>query len=153
MSTISESLHYLAVTLWVGVLWTVGLMVVPTLFQFLPDKVVVGSLAARLFMYTALLGLACGAYLLLFRLVRFGGQALRHGFFWITLVMVVLTLIGQFGVQPILEALREQAWPKRVADTVFRERFATWHGVASVLYVIECGLGLLLVLLQPRAPQ
>ena len=31
---------------------------------------------------------------------------------------------------------------------VFRNRFATWHGVASVLYVIESLLGIALVVLQ-----
>jgi len=152
VSRIAEGLHWLAVTVWVGALWTIGLLVVPTLFQFVPDQVLFGSLAGRLFTYTALLGIGCGAYLLLFRLVRFGSHALRHAFFWVALVMLVLTLVGQFGVQPILEGLRQQAFPRQVAETVLRARFATWHGVASVLYVVECALGIALVLLQPRAP-
>ncbi len=66
--------------------------------------------------------------------------------------MLVLSLVGQFGVHPILEGLRQQAFPRQVAETVLRSRFATWHGVASVLYVVECALGVALVLLQPRAP-
>jgi hypothetical protein len=37
-------------------------------------------------------------------------------------------------------------------EGLLRERFAVWHGVASVLYVIECALGVALVLLQARAP-
>jgi len=152
MSQIAEGLHWLAVTVWVGALWTIGLLVAPTLFQFVPDRVLAGSIAARLFTYTALLGIGCGAYLLLFRLVRFGSHSLRQVFFWVTLAMLTLTLIGQFGVQPILEALRQQALPKQVAETLLRDRFAAWHGVASVLYVLQCALGLALVLLQPRAP-
>ncbi len=152
MGRFAEGLHWVVVTLWVGTLRAVGLLVAPTLFHYLSDRVVAGSIAGRLFNYTALIGMACGAYLLLFRLIRFGGQALRQAFFWVSLAMLCLTLIGQFGVQPILEALRAQAWPKQIAETVLRERFATWHGVASVLYVIDCALGLVLVLLQPRAP-
>jgi hypothetical protein len=152
VNRIPEDLQLLAVTLWVGTLWTVGLMVAPTLFQFVPDRVLAGSIAARLFTYTALLGVGCGAYLLLFRLVRFGSHALRHAFFWVALVMLVLTIVGQFGVQPILEALRRQAFPTQVMETVLRDRFAAWHGVASVLYVIECVLGFALMLLQSRAP-
>jgi hypothetical protein len=35
-------------------------------------------------------------------------------------------------------------------ESVFRERFATWHGVASVLYVVQCVLAVPLVLLQNR---
>ena len=152
MSRIAEGLHWLAVTAWVGALWSIGLLVVPTLFQFVPDRVVAGSIASRLFTYTALLGMGCGAYLLLFRLARFGSHALRHAFFWVALAMLLLSLIGQFGVQPILEGLRQQAFPRQVAETVLRARFDTWHGLASVLYVIECALGVALVVLQPRAP-
>jgi hypothetical protein len=33
---------------------------------------------------------------------------------------------------------------------VFRDRFMTWHGVASVLYVIQSLLGLFLVVLHGR---
>jgi MFS family permease len=151
MARIAEGIHWLAVTAWVGALWAVGLMVAPTLFQYISDRVVAGSLAGRLFTYTALLGLACGAYLLLFRLARFGGQALRQPFFWLVFAMTVLAAVGQFGVQPILETLRAQAFPRQVMETVLRDRFAAWHGVASVLYVIECGLGAVLVWLQPGA--
>jgi hypothetical protein len=148
----AEGLHWLAVTAWVGALWSIGFLVAPTLFHFVPDRVLAGSIAGRLFTYTALLGIGCGAYLLLFRLARFGSHATRQVFFWVALTMLVLSLIGQFGVQPILETLRQQAFPRQVAETVLRARFDTWHGVASVLYVVECALGVALVLLQPRAP-
>ena len=152
MSRIAEGLQSLAVTLWVGALWSVGLMVAPTLFHFIQDRVLAGSIAGRLFTYTSLIGLGCGIYLLLFRLFRFGGTAFRHGFFWVTLAMVILAAIGQFAVQPILEGLRGQALPHQVMEGVLRDRFAAWHGVASVLYIIECGLGVALVWQQSRAP-
>jgi len=152
VSQFAEGLQWLAVTAWVGALWTIGLLVAPTLFEFVPDRVLAGSIAARLFTYTALLGIGCGVYLLLFRLVRFGSHAVRHAFFWVALGMLVLTLVGEFGVQPILDALRQQAFPRQVAETVLRDRFAAWHGVASVLYIADCVLGTALVLLQARAP-
>ena len=152
MNRIPEDLQALAVTVWVGVLWTVGLMVAPTLFQFVPDRVLAGSIAARLFTYTALLGMGCASYLLLFRLARFGSHAFRQAFFWVTLVMLALTLVGEFGVHPIVEAVRQQAFAAQVVEGVLRDRFATWHGVASVLYVAECVLGLGLTLLHIRVP-
>ena len=128
-------------------------MVAPTLFHYLPDRVLAGSLAGRLFTYVALLGLGCGAYLLIFRMVRFGGHAFRQAFFWVALLMVLLTVTGQFGVQPILAGLKQQALPREVMESVLRDRFATWHGVASVLYVIESALGAVLVWLQQDAPR
>ena len=148
MNRLADALHALCVTAWVGCLWAIGLLAAPTLFDALPDRSLAGLLAGRMFLYVAMLGLACGAYLLLFRLARFGGHALRQPFFWVTLLMVVLAAIGEFGVQPILAGLKEQALPRQVMESVFRDRFAVWHGVASVLYLVECALGVLLVLLQ-----
>lgn len=148
-----DSLHWIAVTLWVGGLWIVGLMVAPVLFDTLPDRQQAGALAGRVFELIAYIGLACGAYLLVYRLLRFGGGALRQPFFWALLAMIALVVAGQFGIQPILSALKEQALPKQVMESVFRERFSTWHGVASGLYVIESLLGVVVVLLQARTPR
>ena len=153
MSRFAEGIHWLAITVWVGSLWAIGLLVAPTLFHYLPDRALAGSIAGRLFTYVALIGLACAGYLLLFRLVRFGGHAFRQAFFWIVLAMLLLTLAGQFGVQPILATLRQEALPHEVMESVLRDRFATWHGVASVIYLIECALGVVLVWLQPAAPR
>jgi hypothetical protein len=61
--------------------------------------------------------------------------ALWAGGLWVSGYLVVVA--GQFGVQPILAGLKEQALPREVMESVFRDRFATWHGVASILYVIE----------------
>jgi hypothetical protein len=90
-------------------------------------------------------------YLLLYRLVRFGGASFKHAIFWIVLVLLMLTLAGEFGVQPILASLKDQALPKGVMESVFRDRFAAWHGVASVLYLIQSVLGILLVWLHARS--
>jgi len=64
--------------------------------------------------------------------------------------MVALVVAGQFGVQPILASLKEQALPREVMESVFRDRFATWHGVASILYVIQSLLAVGMVLLGRR---
>ena len=64
--------------------------------------------------------------------------------------MLALTLAGEFGVQPILASLKDQALPASVMESVFRDRFAAWHGVASVLYLIQSVLGMVLVWLHAR---
>ena len=152
MKSLTEGIYALALTLWVGGLWATGLIVAPTLFHALPDRALAGAVAGRLFTLMAYAGVACAAYLLLFRAVRFGGACFRHGIFWIVLTMLVLTLIGEFGVQPVLAGLKDQALPKEVMESVLRDRFAAWHGVASVLYLLQCVLGLWLVWLQGRNP-
>jgi hypothetical protein len=59
--------------------------------------------------------------------------------------MLVLTLLSQFGIQPLLAQLKADALPREVMESVLRNRFATWHGVSSILYLVQSVLGLLLV--------
>ena len=150
MKSFADALQSITVTLWAGSLWAIGYIVAPVLFSRLPDRVLAGMLAGKLFTLVAYVGFGCAVYLLAFRLARFGTGAFRQGFFWIVLLTLALILVGEFGVQPILENLKAQALPKEVMASVFRDRFDTWHGVASGLYVIESVLGIALVVLQHR---
>ena len=150
MKILTEGIYAIALTLWIGGMWAIGYIVAPTLFHALPDRALAGMLAGKLFTLMACVGVGCAIYLLLFRMVRFGGACFKHGVFWVVLVMLVLTLAGEFGVQPILASLKDQALPSSVMASVFRDRFVAWHGVASVLYLIESVLGVLLVWLHAR---
>ncbi|HEX9450231.1 MAG TPA: DUF4149 domain-containing protein [Burkholderiales bacterium] len=150
MRFIVDALQSIAITLWVGGLWAIGLIVAPLLFHSLGDRSQAGMLAGLFFTAIAYIGLGCGAYLLLFRLARFGGQAFGQLLFWSVLLMMALAAAGQFGVQPIMASLREQALPSEVMQSIFRDRFAAWHGVSSVLYLIECVFGLVVVLQHGR---
>lgn len=153
MRKLADALHPVAVTLWVGGLWAIGGIAAPTLFAGLADKMLAGTLAGRLFTLIAYVGIACGLYLLLFRFARFRFRAVRQGFFWVVLAMLLLTLAGHFGIQPILASLKAQALPHDVMRSVLRDRFSVWHGVSGVLYLIQSALGLTLVLLQGRTPR
>ena len=150
MRALADALQSIAVTLWVGGMWVIGFIVAPLLFSRLGDRALAGALAGKLFTIIAWIGIGCALYLILFRLVRFGAGSFRQGFFWMTLLMLALLIAGGFGVQAILESLRAQALPKEVMESVFRDRFMTWHGVASVLYVIQSLLGLFLVVLHGK---
>jgi len=88
-----------------------------------------------------------------FRLARQGFSAMKQALFWVVVLMAVLALAGHFGVQPILASLKAQALPREVMESVLRDRFATWHGVASILYLIESLLAVALVLLAARSPR
>jgi hypothetical protein len=44
-----------------------------------------------------------------------------------------------------MQALKDQAMPQAVMESVFADRFARWHGVSSILYLIQSALGLLLI--------
>jgi hypothetical protein len=147
---LADFLNVVAMTLWVGGLWTVGFVVAPTLFRTLDSRAQAGAVAGNLFSVMAYIGFACGAYLAVYRLARFGGAALRSACFWIVMAMLALVAASQFGVAPILAGLKAQALPQQVMESIFRDRFATWHGVSSGLYVIVSVLGAALVTVQAK---
>ncbi len=138
-------LNLIVVTLWVGALWTTGFSAY-VLFDTLHDKQLAGSLAGRLFTIVSYIGMVSAVYLLMQRLIDYGTSALKQGFFWAVLVMLLLVLAGHFGIQPVLAQLKNAALPNDVMQSVFASRFRNWHGVASVAYLMECLLGFVLVL-------
>ena len=125
----------IALALWVGGLWAVGLMVAPVLFAQLADRAQAGMIAGNLFMLTALLGLVCGSLLLLGGILRTGRFDWRA---WVTVMMLMLVAAGQFVLAPIIGDMRDQG----LADS---DQFAWMHGLASMLFLLTAGLGLLLV--------
>jgi len=131
--------------LWVGGTWAIGYLAAPVLFHSLEDKALAGQLAGEMFKWIAYCGMAAAAYLLVFRLSRFGGGAFRQAFFWIVVLMLLITLAGRFGIQPILEQLKDQALPQDVMQSLVRDRFQAWHGISSVLYLLQSLLGLALL--------
>lgn len=141
-----DSLALILITAWVGGLWAIGYLAAPALFYTLGEnRQLAGNLAGTMFTWIAYLGLFSGIYLLAHRVARYGLNAFKQAFFWTALVMLLLTLFGHFGVQPMIAQLKAQAMPADVMHSVFRDRFATWHGVASIAYLIESLLGLVLV--------
>ncbi|MFZ9642656.1 MAG: DUF4149 domain-containing protein [Candidatus Methylopumilus sp.] len=150
MKQFADKLALISITLWVGALWAIGYIAAPTLFYHLADRQLAGSLAATMFALVAYIGMACGFYLLLNRLSKFGTQALKQGFFWAVLLMLLLTLAGHFGIAPIIAKLKAEALPADVMHSVFADRFQTWHGVASIGYALQSLLGLVLVLKATR---
>lgn len=150
MKQFADKLALISITLWVGALWAVGYIAAPTLFYHLPDRQLAGSLAGGMFTIVAYIGMACGAYLLLNRITKFGGQAFKQGFFWAALLMLLFTIAGHFGIAPMMAKLKADALPSDVMHSVFADRFQTWHGMASIAYAIQSVLGLVLVLKAAR---
>jgi hypothetical protein len=150
MGRLGSALYNIAVAVWVGGMLAIGFIAAPVLFAQLADRTIAGNLAGEMFTITAWMGLACGAYLTLFILFGKGWRAFRSGVFWIVVLMLSLTAAGHFGVQPILAQLKADALPRQVMESALRDRFTAWHGVSSVLYLVQAILGLALVILQDR---
>lgn len=146
MKNLSNYLVSLAATAWVGGLWAVGYLAVPILFRAQPDKQLAGMLAGQMFTWLGVLGMVCGIYLLLQRLSQSGRAALRERLFQVIAVMLLITLIQQFVIQPIMADLKLQALPLDVMKSALADRFRMLHGISSIAYLIESLLGALLVI-------
>ena len=146
MKKFADGLALLAVTAWVGSLWGIGYVAVPVLFQTLPDRMLAGLLAGKMFALVAYIGIANACYLLAYHLNASGKVAFRQTVFRVIVAMLLLTMIGQFGIQPIMTDLKAQALPADVMHSAFADQFKMLHGVSSISYLVQSLLGALLVL-------
>jgi hypothetical protein len=152
MKRLAEGLASLLLAFWVGGMWAIGYVAAPSLFSYLSDNhQLAGNLAGVLFKWMAWTGIVAGSYLLIHRLGKDGLQALKQSFFWVVLVMLLLTIGQHFGIQPFMQALKQQAFPQAVMESAFKSRFAAWHGVSSVIYLLESLLGAWLIWRQDLA--
>jgi hypothetical protein len=148
LARILPGVRVLLVTFWVGSLWTVGYLAAPTLFATLPDRALAGSIAGSLFRVEAWVSVGCGLLLLLLFLAD-RDFAKRRDCVVLVVLMLVCLSVGYFGLQPFMAALREAAVANGgVMTDAARARFGVLHGMASVIYLLQSGLGVLLVLRQ-----
>jgi len=134
----------IALTLWVGGMWTVGYIVAPTLFSML-EKSVAGNVAGQLFTITSYLGLVCGSLLIIGTFSRIGIQVTHSWVFWVLVAMIVIVVIGQFVLQPMMAELKATG----ITD-LNRSEFGKLHGIASILFLINSIMGLALLIGQNR---
>ena len=134
-----QALEWVLAVLWFGSLWTLGLLVAPTLFRLLPDnRALAGTLAGHLFTLESWLGLVCGGVLLILTIAQSG----RY-FTWRSAVlgtMLALIVLSEFGVRPLLAELKAQGLVQSAA-------FGRWHAVSALLYLVNSLLGLVWVVL------
>jgi hypothetical protein len=145
MRKLSDAVYLVAITLWVGGLWAIGYMAAPVLFASLGDRQLAGMVAGKLFALIAWVGLGSAAYLLIFLLRRWGGRVFRSSVFWLVLLMALFAAVSLFGIQPLMAQLKADALPQDVMTSALRDRFAMWHGVSSMLYMMQSLLGLWVV--------
>lgn len=148
MKKLADALYSISITLWVGGLIAIGYIAVPVLFARLADRSIAGTLAGGMFAVGNWIGLLCAGYLLAYLWRVHGRSFLRNPVTCLVVFMLLLGLIGQFVIQPIVAAIRLEAFPVPVMQSTLATTFARWHGAASVLYLIQAILGLVLVVKQ-----
>ena len=145
MNSFLNKLSFIFTSLWVGGLWAM-LMVTYVIFNMIPSSYIAGVIVSNLFFYLNFFGM-----ITLILILGFGFHSEKIKFFkkmqaWLALLLLLILSISFFGINPLLEALKVEAFPKEVMESVFADRFSAWHGIASIAYLIQCFLGILLLL-------
>jgi hypothetical protein len=110
------------VTLWAGSLWTICVIVAPTLFATLPERRLAGQVAARLFHIETWLGVTV-AILLIAALVARQAFAAGKATLWL------IPLASELILGPMMDTAR-------AANDM--SRFGLLHGISAVLFFTAC---------------
>lgn len=131
-----QAVRKVLTVLWIGNLWTIGYIVVPTLFHVLEDRAQAGMIAGHLFSIASYLGLVCGGILLGLAITQSGRRFSWRAGLLIALLLIILG--GEFLVRPMLADLKVQGLSSGA-------EFARLHAVSATLYLINSLLGLVWV--------
>jgi len=150
-----QRLFLLIAGVWVGSLFTVGYLVVPTIFANLQDRQVAGMIAAAIFQAEAYVSvLVCVALLLLANaLIKRKVENYRNTR-WAILVLLLISALTCFGFIPYMNALRQEALllGMPVMASPSASLFTRLHGISSGLFLIQSLLGLWMVWRLTRHP-
>ncbi len=142
------ALERVLITLWIGLMWALGFVVVPTLFAVLESRQAAGEVAARLFGRLSITGMVCGVALLALA-VLVNPRRRYRGWPWrcaVILIVLVVTMIGEYLLTPQMAALKQATPGEFMAGSEPAQQFERLHGLASALFVLNCVLGLALVI-------
>jgi hypothetical protein len=145
MNSLFQKLSIIISSLWVGGIWSM-LMVTTILFNKIPSSYIAGAIANDMFVFMNLFGMFSSGFLLIYGFKKENLSFFRTITFWLIILMLSLILISYFGINPVIENLKDSSFSKEIIESVFADRYSTWHGVASAAFLIECLLGIFLVL-------
>lgn len=121
----------------VGSLWIIGYVAVPVLFASLADKQLAGNVAGEMFRPAAHLQLVCAITLA----VLWRGQAVGRWPWRVLVLLASMAAVNLWGIQPYMAELKRQALPAAVMESALRGEFAMWHGISSILHLLQSLLG------------
>jgi Domain of unknown function (DUF4149) len=150
-----QRLFVLIAGVWVGSLFTVGYLVVPTIFANLQDRQVAGMIAAAIFQAEAYVSvLVCVTLLLLANILIKCNIENYRSTRWVILVLLLISAVTCFGFIPYMNALRQEALllGVPVMASPAASLFGRLHGISSGLFLIQSLLGLWMVWRLSRQP-
>jgi len=133
----------LLLTLWIGSLCAIGYIAVPMAFATLGDVTLAGNYAGSLFSAVNMLGLGCGGVLLITKLILLGKSAATLWRFWVLVLMLCITLVFSFYLQPEISAMKQLI---STGEDAVLDRFDLFHSLSKNLYMFVTVLGFSLVI-------
>ena len=143
MGLVQTNGERMLLSLWVGALWSIGYLAVPTLFASLDDRVLAGVVAGKMFTGVSLIGLGCGTALLASFWMQ-SVQPLRERRVQMLIAMLVLVVLGEFILQPQMAVLKAEGL---IEGSGAAARFGVLHGIASILYFANSIIGMVLLVM------
>lgn len=130
-------LPVLVAALWWVSLSTIGFLVVPMLFVYLPTPAMAGSMAAKLFSAQTWVSSVCGMLLLILANRSLAPVPAARVAIILVAVGVLLALLAEFAVAPRIVA---------------RDNLRVWHSVGSAMYLLQwlCAAATFWKLMPPR---
>lgn len=130
-------LPVLVAALWWVSLSTIGFLVVPMLFVYLPTPAMAGSMAAKLFSAQTWVSSVCGMLLLILANRSLAPVPAARVAIILVAVGVLLALLAEFAVAPRIVA---------------RDNLRVWHSVGSAMYLLQwlCAATTFWKLMPPR---
>ena len=133
----------IALTLWVGAMWSIGYIAAPVLFKSSPTRELAGNLAGEMFTAVSFIGIACAFIIITSMLIGISEKRFTNWRLWIVVLMLAITLTGQFGLTPMMQELKQTGI---TAGSEAAKQFGKLHGIASILFLINSLSGLVLVI-------
>ena len=125
MNSLLQKLAVIISSLWVGGIWAM-LMVTIIVFNKMPTYMA-DYIVEDMFTFMNLFGIFSSSYLLFYGFKKENLLFLKSITFWLIILMLSLILISYFGINPILENFRESSISKEIIESVFADRYGTWH--------------------------
>lgn len=126
-----DALRRIAITLWVGSLLFVGVLMA---WWMQMNRAFAISVAHNLFSAQALIAVICGGLVLIALFWKTGAKNFNTMPFWLVVLMWLCAWAFWLGIGTLLSRLGVHAG------------FANWHGISMLIYLVECVLGVLLIL-------
>jgi len=144
----SQRVFLYVFALWLGSLVTIGYLVAPVLFATLNDTQVAGMIAGKLFRIEGTVSLVLSVALMVFANLLVKRTLNQYKpVRWYLLAMLICAVVVAFVLQPMMNALREEALAQGfpVMASPLAASFGRLHGISSVLYLIQTVVGLVLL--------